>query len=153
MFKFLDTRKGFSLVELMIVVVIMAILVAVAVPIFNSVTGNARAKTCIDNQKTIISIINTDLYTKSLTGTEKFTIKYDGEGASYTDFDEGNTVYKDENSLKVIFQTIPYCPQGDETTPSEIKVTIIPGADSLPYKIETVCVNMGEDPANPHKLS
>ena len=45
MFKFMKTKKGFSLVELMIVVVIMAILVAVAVPIFNSVTGNARAKT------------------------------------------------------------------------------------------------------------
>ena len=49
MFKFMKSKKGFSLVELMIVVVIMAILVAVAVPIYNSVTGNARAKTCIDN--------------------------------------------------------------------------------------------------------
>ena len=42
MFKFMKSKKGFSLVELMIVVVIMAILVAVAVPIFSAVTRNAR---------------------------------------------------------------------------------------------------------------
>ena len=61
MFKFMKSKKGFSLVELMIVVVIMAILVAVAVPIFNSVTGNSRAKTCIDNQRSIISTLNNAL--------------------------------------------------------------------------------------------
>ena len=47
MFKFLKSKKGFTLVELMIVVVIMAILVAVAVPIYSAVTANARKKTCI----------------------------------------------------------------------------------------------------------
>ena len=41
MFKFMKSKKAFTLVELMIVVVIMAILVVVAVPIYNSVTDNA----------------------------------------------------------------------------------------------------------------
>ena len=36
--KMLKNKKGFTLVELMIVVVIMAILVAVAIPIYNAVT-------------------------------------------------------------------------------------------------------------------
>ena len=58
MFKFMKSKKGFTLVELMIVVVIMAILVAVAVPIFSAVTANARKKTCIGNQRNIISQIN-----------------------------------------------------------------------------------------------
>ncbi len=46
-------KKGFSLVELMIVVVIMGILVAVAIPLYNAVTGNAEAKTCGSNQRLI----------------------------------------------------------------------------------------------------
>ena len=55
MFKFMKSKKGFTLVELMIVVVIMAILVAVAVPIFSAVTKNARTKTCDANRREIVS--------------------------------------------------------------------------------------------------
>lgn len=153
MFKFMKTKKGFSLVELMIVVVIMAILVAVAVPIFNSVTGNARAKTCIDNQRTIISTLNTALIPETLSGNETFQVKYDGKTGSYVEFGGSNTIYKSANDLNKVFQTVPYCPQGDEDTPSLINVTIIPGTDGMPYKIETECVRMGNDERNPHKLT
>lgn len=47
--KALKSKKGFTLVELMIVVVIMAILVAVAVPVYSAVTKNAESKTCHTN--------------------------------------------------------------------------------------------------------
>ena len=46
-------KKGFSLVELMIVVVIMGILVAVAIPLYGAITENAEAKTCGSNQRMI----------------------------------------------------------------------------------------------------
>lgn len=46
-------KKGFSLVELMIVVVIMGILIAVAIPLYDVVTDNAQAKTCRANQRLI----------------------------------------------------------------------------------------------------
>lgn len=42
-------KNGFTLVELMIVVVIMGILVAIAIPVYNAVTKNAKAKTCHSN--------------------------------------------------------------------------------------------------------
>lgn len=45
----LKNKQGFTLVELMIVVVILGILVAVAVPIFSAVSANARKKTCLNN--------------------------------------------------------------------------------------------------------
>lgn len=45
----LQNKKGFTLVELMIVVVIMGVLVAVAIPIYNSVTKGVEAKACHAN--------------------------------------------------------------------------------------------------------
>ena len=50
MFNFmLKHKKGFSLVELMIVVVIMGILIAVAIPLYGAVTANAEKRTCQSN--------------------------------------------------------------------------------------------------------
>lgn len=49
-------KKGFSLVELMIVVVIMGILIAVAIPLYGAVTSNAEKRTCQDNQRTIRAV-------------------------------------------------------------------------------------------------
>ena len=130
MFKFMKSKKGFSLVELMIVVVIMAILVAVAVPIFNSVTGNARQKTCIDNQRQVMTSIG-NLYmgegvSGSVSGTgnsktyQTYTIKFDGENITLgtgTDLDtfEGCADGKakvTEDEIKGTFKTVPGC--GDD---------------------------------------
>ena len=51
----LMNKKGFSLVELMIVVVIMGILIAVAIPLYGAIKDNANNKTCANNIKTIKS--------------------------------------------------------------------------------------------------
>ncbi|MGI6467977.1 MAG: prepilin-type N-terminal cleavage/methylation domain-containing protein [Syntrophomonadaceae bacterium] len=50
-------QKGFTLVELMVVVVILGILVAIAVPLYNAQTEKAKKATCQANQRMIESAI------------------------------------------------------------------------------------------------
>ena len=143
MFKFMKSKKGFSLVELMIVVVIMAILVAVAVPIFNSVTGNAREKTCIDNQRQLMTVIGNLYMGEGVSGKEGETFDITVTGGVMTvpandallTFEGGTGAPKvTKAEIEGSFKTIPGC--GDENNTITATVHANPGGTAT---VSTAC--------------
>lgn len=52
-------NEGFTLVELMVVVLIIGILVAIAVPMFMASKSSAQGKTCFANQREIEGAVQT----------------------------------------------------------------------------------------------
>jgi type IV pilus assembly protein PilA len=55
---FKKNRKGFTLIELIVVIAILAILAAIAIPTFIGVTKNASDTVVIANARTLVSSIN-----------------------------------------------------------------------------------------------
>ncbi len=59
MLTLLKKEKGFTLIELMVVVLIIAILVAIAVPVFNVARTSAQRRTCQANLRTLDGAVQT----------------------------------------------------------------------------------------------
>jgi type IV pilus assembly protein PilA len=69
----LKTKKGFTLMEMLIVVAIIAILVAIAVPVFNSQLTKAREQVDAANVRTATSLAVADYMLYERSGENTYT--------------------------------------------------------------------------------
>lgn len=148
MFKFMKSKKGFTLVELMIVVVIIAILVAVAVPIYRSVTTKARISTCQDNQRQIKSQI-TNYFGTTDTAMTSLANKTVGVSFKLSDNKSVSITYSGDQgglvagAVAATFdaKSMPHCP----VTGATITATIAFDGDSQVSSLTTHCDQTNHD--------
>ena len=129
-----NNKKGFTLVELVIVVAVMAVLVAVAIPTVKSVVGTAKTATYETNCRTLESVIKladaeasnkdeTFGATEVIAAVNKAKLGIvapTGEGADlttvtfYYDMDTGNVgkTAPADNFVKIVFDSTGSASQG-----------------------------------------
>lgn len=86
MFHFLISKKGFTLMEIMIVVIILGILLAIAVPVYSGALYMQRKNDCRNNRKTIESVLGEAMLGMMDNGTPQKNVN----GEFYINFDHSD---------------------------------------------------------------
>lgn len=107
-------KAGFTLVEIMIVVLIIGILLAIAIPNFVAARESSRAKACVGNLKQIDSAKQQCAMDKKMSGASTDTFVIDGLVAS-----DGATAHQLVGPTFYI-RAIPVCPSGSTYYPGLI---------------------------------
>ena len=137
-------KKGFTLIELIIVIAIIAILAAIAIPNFLSIQRKARVKADIASAKTIYDATSALIAEGKIVPTSSkvtFTLDNGKVTPNPEDAGEPKTNANAANALQSYLQTIP---KPESIANQKFKVTV-EGSESSP----TIQVDIGSDNVYP----
>ena len=131
---FLKSKVGFTLVELLVVVLILGIIIAIGIPAYRGVTKNAHIKVCNVNQAEIAKQAKEYCMDEEFNSDFNYKIVSDGEKGTI----EANTMALSQDQIYLLTNDTHHgkplcCPAG-----GTIIVTVIPHGSGIP-KIEVVC--------------
>lgn len=101
MYRMFKKEEGFTLVELMVVVLIIGILVAIAIPVYNAASDSARQRTCQSNMRVIEGAV------------QQYVAANDGAVVA----DLAGKVNAGHELVPEFVKEVPYCPSDDAKTP------------------------------------
>lgn len=145
-FKFMKTKKGFTLTELLLVVAVIGIIICVAVPIYNGFTKSARIRNCSAARMKVRAQAESWCKDNFFNSEYSYKIVSDGETVSFTTLDGAPLNEAEANNLRdnIHENDIPYCP-----SEGAITVVVEPRASGIP-RITVTC-DGGKD-GDCHKL-
>ncbi len=133
MFSYLKSKRGFTLTELLVVVVIAAIIIAVAIPVYDSITQESKKRVCAVHRREVQSQAKSWCETNKFNDNFDYKIVSDGETGYVQQYtsplsQDQLTIFKND-----IHPKLPVCPAGGTYT-----VVLTPQETGIP-KIVVTC--------------
>lgn len=82
MLKFFKTKVGFTLVELMVVLVILSVILAIGIPAYRNVSKSNRVKVCRVERREVVAEVRAWCNDNRFNEDYSFTITSDGESGT-----------------------------------------------------------------------